>query len=75
MVRKKLGTQGHMLTFTGKEWCVWTARPGLDPTFGQDTLRVGAMMYAYARQQGKSETEAHEYAERHMYENVYGVGY
>ena len=64
-----------MLTFTGTEWCVWTARPGLDPTFGQDTLRVGAMMYAYARQQGKSETEAHEYAERHMYERVYDVGY
>jgi hypothetical protein len=60
-----------ILAFTGTEWYVWKPRPGLDPSFGQDTLRVGAMMYAYARQQGKSEKDAHEYAERQIYENVY----
>jgi len=65
----------NILAFTGEGWCTWTVRPGLDPTFGQDTLRIGAMMYAYALQQGKSEKDAHEYAEKQMYEYIYHVGY
>jgi len=61
--------------FTGKGWCSWKPRAGFDPSFGQDTLRVGAMMYAYALQQGKSEKDAHEYAERQIYEYAYQVKY
>jgi hypothetical protein len=64
-----------ILAFTGNGWCSWKPRLGLDPSFGQDTLRLGAMMYAYALQQGKSEKDAHEYAERQIYENIYCVGY
>ena len=50
-------------------------RPGLDPTFGQQTISVGALMYAYALSEGKTEENAHEYAERRMYEYVYDVKY
>lgn len=61
--------------FVRGTWVSWTPRPGLDPTVSQRMKLVGAMVYAHARTSGKSEEEAHEEAERSLYESVYGCSY
>jgi hypothetical protein len=58
-----------------KGWIAWNIRPGMDPLLGEQTLLKGAMMYAEAIDKGLVEQEAQEYAEKHLYEEVYGVTY
>lgn len=53
----------------------WTPRAGLDPTFLHSHLRVGAMLYAFAKEQGRTEEDAQEAAEKGLYEAVYGCSY
>ena len=60
---------------TKKGWIPWKVRPGMDPLLGEQTLLKGAMMYAEAIDKGLVEEDAQEYAEKHLYEEVYGVGY
>lgn len=54
---------------------VWKPLPGLDPGLGERALQIGAAAFGRALSQGKSESEAHQDAERVMYQSVFRVKY
>ena len=54
---------------------VWKPLPGLDPGLGERALQIGAVAYGIALSRGKSESEAHQEAEKTVYQSVFRVKY
>lgn len=47
-------------------WYTYTPRPGIDPSIHQHTYWTGALLYAMWRDNGMSEEESHNAAEKAM---------
>jgi hypothetical protein len=62
-------------TLWGARIVVWTPLPGLDPSLGEDAMRIGAVAFAEAEAQGKPEAECHVAAEAAAYKQHYRVSY
>jgi len=62
-------------TLWGARIVVWTPLPGLDPSLGEDAMRIGAVAFAAAQAQGKPEAECHVIAEAAAYKQHYRVSY
>ena len=63
------------LAFVKGRFVTWTPRVGLDPTFSSSFKQKGAMLYAFSKEQGRTEEEAQEEAEQGLYEILYGCSY
>ncbi len=60
--------------FNGKVY-TWTPRPGMDPSVGEQGMRIGASVYAAAKTAGKPEVTAHQEAEKAAYNMQFRVSY
>ena len=62
-------------TVWGARIVVWSPLPGLDPSLGEDAMRIGAAAFTAAQAQGKPEAECHVAAEVAAYKQQYRVSY
>ena len=53
----------------------WSPRPGMDPSVGEQGMRIAATVYATAKAAGKPEATAHQEAERAAFMQQYHVKY
>jgi hypothetical protein len=53
----------------------WTPRPGMDPSVGEQGMRIAATAYATAKAAGKPEGIAQQEAEKAAFEHQYHVRY
>ena len=53
----------------------WTPRPGMDPSVGEQGMRIAATAYATAKASGKPEATAHQEAECAAFKQQYHVKY
>jgi hypothetical protein len=53
----------------------WTPRPGMDPSVGEQGMRIAAAAYASAKAAGKPEVIAQQEAERAAFKHQYRVVY
>jgi hypothetical protein len=67
-------TQQWIAQVNGKVYA-WTPRPGMDPSVGEQGMRIAATVYATAKAAGKPEAVAQQEAECAAFKQQYHVKY
>jgi hypothetical protein len=54
---------------------IWKPLPGLDPSLGENSMRIGATVFAQMKVSGKPEDQCHIAAEKAAFEYHYRVSF